>query len=92
MTHTRKRPSAAFWATFAVVAVLVGYPLSIGPACWLENRLIAHDIIAGEMVYGATADIFAPVLWARDRGPRPLKAAYWWYLGLWVEVHPENIS
>ena len=27
----RTRPSVAFWLTAALVAVLVGYPLSIGP-------------------------------------------------------------
>ena len=27
----RKKPGAAFWITAAVVAVLVGYPLSFGP-------------------------------------------------------------
>ena len=34
----RKKPSAAFWITVALVAVLVGYPLSFGPACWLADR------------------------------------------------------
>jgi hypothetical protein len=29
----RKQPGVAFWATVVVVAVLVGYPLSFGPAC-----------------------------------------------------------
>jgi hypothetical protein len=35
---SRKHPSAAFWATVVVVAVLVGYPLSFGSACWLAGR------------------------------------------------------
>lgn len=34
----RNHPSAAFWATVALVAVLVGYPLSIGPACWIASK------------------------------------------------------
>jgi hypothetical protein len=33
MTSDRK-PSAAFWITVALVVVLVGYPLSMGPVCW----------------------------------------------------------
>jgi hypothetical protein len=34
----RKRPTVGFWITVALVAVLVGYPLSFGPACWLTDR------------------------------------------------------
>jgi hypothetical protein len=32
MTSDRKKPGVAFWATVVLVAVLVGYPLSFGPA------------------------------------------------------------
>jgi hypothetical protein len=35
MTSPRK-PTAGFWITVALVAVLVGYPLSVGPACWIS--------------------------------------------------------
>jgi hypothetical protein len=31
----RKKPGVAFWASVVVTAVLIGYPLSFGPACWL---------------------------------------------------------
>jgi hypothetical protein len=31
----RKKPGVAFWATVALVVVLVAYPLSFGPACWI---------------------------------------------------------
>jgi hypothetical protein len=34
MPDDRKQPGVAFWATVALVVVLVGYPLSFGPACW----------------------------------------------------------
>ena len=34
MTSDRKKPTAGFWITVALVAVLVGYPLSFGPAGW----------------------------------------------------------
>lgn len=39
-----KKPTAGFWITVALVAALVGYPLSFGPACWLaiwQPRLTA---------------------------------------------------
>jgi hypothetical protein len=34
----RKKPGVAFWATVGLVVVLVGYPLSFGPAYWLVDR------------------------------------------------------
>ena len=34
----RKKPSATFWISVALIAALVGYPLSFGPACWLADR------------------------------------------------------
>ena len=38
MSEDRRHPSAAFWITVALIAVLVGYPLSFGPACWIASR------------------------------------------------------
>ena len=35
---SRKKPGVAFWATVAVVVVLVAYPLSFGPLVWLDSR------------------------------------------------------
>jgi len=37
MTSDRKKPGLTFWATVVVVVVLVGYPLSFGPACWVNH-------------------------------------------------------
>jgi hypothetical protein len=47
MSEDRKRPTAGFWITVALVAVLVGYPLSFGPLMWLScrNRLVGIDIL-----------------------------------------------
>jgi hypothetical protein len=33
----RKKPGVAFWATVVVVVVLLAYPLSFGPACWMVD-------------------------------------------------------
>jgi hypothetical protein len=42
----RKKPAVAFWATVALVVVLVGYPLSFGPACWLaDGGMIPRELI-----------------------------------------------
>jgi hypothetical protein len=38
MIPNRKKPGVAFWATVVVVVVLVAYPLSFVPACWLVKR------------------------------------------------------
>jgi hypothetical protein len=35
----RKKPGAAFWAMVMLAAVLVAYPLSFGPACWLCSHI-----------------------------------------------------
>jgi hypothetical protein len=40
MREVRKRAGAGFWVTVVVVAVLIGYPLSFGPACWLSERTV----------------------------------------------------
>ena len=34
---SRRHTAAGFWITVALVAVLVGYPLSFGPACWINH-------------------------------------------------------
>jgi hypothetical protein len=41
MTTDHKKPAAGFWITVALVAVLVGYPLSAGPVTWMA----AHEAI-----------------------------------------------
>jgi hypothetical protein len=52
---SRKQPSAAFWATMTLVVVLVGYPLSFGPACWIASRFQP----SGEIV----SAIYQPIIW-----------------------------
>src|SRR5690349_3405487 len=37
MSESRRKPVSGFWAATLVV-VLVGYPLTFGPACWLVDR------------------------------------------------------
>jgi hypothetical protein len=50
----REKPGVAFWATVVVVVVVVAYPLSFGPACWLADR--------GILPRATTARIFTPLL------------------------------
>jgi len=37
----RSHSSAAFWITVALVVLLVGYPLSFGPACWWFSEIVS---------------------------------------------------
>jgi hypothetical protein len=55
MTSDRKKPTAGFWITVALVAVLA-YPLSFGPACWISSRI-------GIGVF-TIPSAYRPVLWA----------------------------
>ena len=53
---SRKKPGVAFWATVVVVVVLM-YPISFGPACWLANR--------GRIPMKPVAIVYGPLV---DRG------------------------
>ncbi len=56
MTPSRKQPGVASWATVVVVVVLVAYPLSFGPACWIESRVNPGDAVQSiyyPLLYGA---------------------------------------
>jgi hypothetical protein len=75
MSEPRKKPGAAFWATVVVVVLLVLYPLSFGPACWIATR---RDDSASKTILQVG---YRPVLELLIASPewthRPLE----WYLG-----------
>jgi hypothetical protein len=76
---SRKKPGVAFWATVAVVAVLVGYPLSMGPACWwLAEASVKSN--GGGMSYGHWSAIV------------PRVHRIYWPFGRIVEDAPRSIS
>jgi hypothetical protein len=33
-----RQPTAGFWITVAILAMVVLYPLSLGPACWISSQ------------------------------------------------------
>ena len=89
MNFDGRKPGAAFWATVVVVIALVGYPLSVGPACWLSSR----------MNYGAStvSSVYRPLTWATARSERFADAVAWysrigsaggwsWWGGTWVDA------
>src|SRR5262245_38055554 len=59
MTADRKNPSGGFWITVALVVVLIGYPLSFGPACWMNNWTGVGE--------RAISVVFYPVIWLAPR-------------------------
>ena len=75
----RKKPGVAFWATVVVVmALMVAYPLSIGPMERLDDR--------GQLPSWADKPIAvfdAPLDWIIQHSVAARMAADW-YIGLWV--------
>src|SRR5258708_5452317 len=67
----RKKPGVAFWASVVVAVVLLGYPLSFGPACWVAAP-IAPLRSSLEFVYHPLA-----LVWGH--GPEPMKRIFRWY-------------
>src|SRR5258708_7783125 len=47
----RKKPGWKFWASVVLAVVLVAYPLSFGPACWIASRSFPQNHHAFRMVY-----------------------------------------
>ncbi len=76
----RKQPTAGFWIVVALVAVLVAYPLSIGPATWLRDQAPSQ-----KLAWRIFSFCYAPVLWVYDRSPQPVKDTVEWYAGLFVD-------
>jgi len=37
------KPTSPFWTTVTLVVVLVGYPLSFGPACWVRSHVPYYE-------------------------------------------------
>ncbi len=69
---SRKKPGVAFWATVVVVVVLVAYPLSFGPACWMNER--------GFLGATVVSALYSPVLVTAEN--RQLPKIIDWYARL----------
>jgi hypothetical protein len=74
MTSDRNKPGVAFWATVVVIVVLVAYPLSFGPWCWVTSRLN----FGGQ----AIPRVYAPLMGILRNGPRPMIGWLNWYVSL----------
>jgi hypothetical protein len=76
----RKKPRVAFWATVVVVVALVGYPLSFGPACWLDDL--------GYLAARPVAKSYLPVFRILESGSS-LGSAAGWYCRLGAKYDAE---
>jgi hypothetical protein len=81
MTCDRKKPTAGFWITAALVAVLVGYPLSFGPLAWLITRDLVPEWSASFL-----NAYTAPLNWAAQS--ETVEDVYLWYTSFWVSKAP----
>jgi hypothetical protein len=73
MTSDRKKPGVAFWATVALVVVLVGYPLSFGPACWIAGRTDGRRGLVQVIRF------YPHITSAAFQGPKPVaNSLKWW--------------
>jgi hypothetical protein len=73
-----KKPGMAFWATVAMVVVLIGYPLSFGPACWWFTKPLEVPI-ASYVTVRQTPVIYQPIGWLAQFVPDSFGRVINWY-------------
>jgi hypothetical protein len=71
MTSDRKKPGVAFWTSVVVAVVLLAYPISFGPACWMADR----EMVAVSLV----RDLYDPLVALIVAGPRPVQRMMFYY-------------
>jgi hypothetical protein len=69
-----RRRGVGYWV-IAGLATLLAYPLSFGPACWVEVR---RD---GPPAMIPTSNVYYPIIWLANRSPR-IGGIMSWYANL----------
>jgi hypothetical protein len=69
-----RRERRVMRVAIVLAVALVVYPLSIGPATWLDERRLIPAF--------AVPSIFLPLFSMYEHGPRSLRAATDWYIGV----------
>jgi hypothetical protein len=83
MSDPRRTPGAVFWTTVVLVFGFILYPLSIGPALWLEDQGFIPEWASD------TVDlIYAPFDMVVERLPMPLQGRVGSYLAWWLDENP----
>src|SRR5262245_30846512 len=78
----RTKPGVAFWATVVAVVVLVAYPLSFGPACWIKYDPKRQEVVAPK--------VYWPLGWIMNTTDPSASNRYsvqkvmQWYIGIGV--------
>jgi hypothetical protein len=97
MSASPQKPSASFWGT-VVIAALLTYPLSFGPACWLDERTgvgaNAISIVYRPIIWLATKNAwveevvlhYAGLGTTGGRGPIIINNKLCWYLADFTEL------
>jgi len=68
MSEERKKPTAGFWFTVALVALLVGYPLSQGPAfCFCSQ--FKREMPNHRRALGAYRTVYVPLYYVKEFFP-----------------------
>src|SRR5262249_49742233 len=52
---TERKPTAGFWIAVTLLAIVMLYPLSLGPACWISSRLRAGSHVVSV--------VYRPITW-----------------------------
>jgi hypothetical protein len=78
--NDRKKPTAGFWITVALVVVFVAYPLSHGP--WIAIYVATHAHQPDEI--DASSAFYAPIELAIENSPPAIQDAYDGYLEWWA--------
>jgi hypothetical protein len=78
MPPDRKKPGVAFWASVVVVVLVLSYPLSWGPACWLTRNGWVPEWLSD-----AANFLYFPLLAFDKRGPAIVVRVIDWYMELW---------
>jgi hypothetical protein len=82
MTEPRK-PRSPYWAAWTLFALLVLYPLSIGPTNSIYRRLTARGFVS-DSTQAAYSTVYYPFVWLYDNGPEPIPDIMQYYLELWI--------
>jgi hypothetical protein len=77
-----RRERWAKWTGAGLAIALVVYPLSIGPAWWVECKF-EHPKWMSVAFSGA----YAPILAANNNGPDWMHEAIWCYTTWWIPRH-----
>lgn len=71
--NRRKKRGVPFWATVVLAAVMLGYPLSFGPAFWLYSRSMTIS------VQHLANRFYHPIIRAWRSGPEWIADTIGWY-------------